>query len=223
MVFPAQHLFKIIKKFTNFLIEKTKNLKYLQKYLQVWFSNRRARLRKHTGSNNIPNMGPPMSALAMPQYSGNLNASNQPDVHQVPTHYNHLVQQTQHSGYASGFHPNASLMSQNYSGSVHFQPSFDYAAKSPNEEYKYPIDQKDYKYPVEQLKMSPPPTPQQTSTALSVQPSSALPTTAAKPYSEHMPESNWSQMYGHHQVYGPPNEYSQMQQNYINPNAKYWS
>lgn len=164
-----------------------------------------------------------MSALAMPQYSGNLNASNQPDVHQVPTHYNHLVQQTQHSGYASGFHPNASLMSQNYSGSVHFQPSFDYAAKSPNEEYKYPIDQKDYKYPVEQLKMSPPPTPQQTSTALSVQPSSALPTTAAKPYSEHMPESNWSQMYGHHQVYGPPNEYSQMQQNYINPNAKYWS
>lgn len=77
-------------------------------FIQVWFSNRRARLRKHTGSNNIPNMGPPMSTLSMPQYSGNLNNSNQTDVHHQ--HYDILAQQTQHSGYATGFHHNSGIM-----------------------------------------------------------------------------------------------------------------
>lgn len=186
---------------------------------QVWFSNRRARLRKHTGSNNIPNMGPPMSALSMPQYSGNLSNPNQADVHQIPNHYDHLVQQSQHSGYAAGFHHNAGLMPQNYSGSVHFQPSLDYGTKLANDDYKYSTDQ------ITKMSTSPPPsaTPQQTAVSVSAQPSSTLPT-AIKSYTEHMSESNWNhQMYGHHQVYGPPNEYSQMQQNYTNPNAKYWS
>lgn len=185
--------------------------------LQVWFSNRRARLRKHTGSSNIPNMGPPMSALSMPQYSGNLNNPNQTDVHQVPTHYDHLVQQSQHGGYAASFHHNAGLMPQNYSGSVHFQPSLDYGAKLANDDYKYATDQI-----TKMTTTPPPPPPQQNAVPVSAQPSSTLPT-AIKSYTEHMSESNWNQMYGHHQVYGPPNEYSQMQPNYTNPNTKYWS
>lgn len=165
-----------------------------------------------------------MSALSMPQYSGNLNNPNQTDVHQVPSHYDHLVQQSQHSGYASGFYPNAGLMPQNYSGSVHFQPSLDYGTKLPNDDYKYTNDQI--------IKMSttpplppPPPPPQQQQTAVSVsaQPSSTLPLAIKSDTEPHMSEANWNQMYGHHQVYGPPNEYSQMQQNYSNPNPKYWS
>lgn len=158
----------------------------------------------------------------MPQYSGNLNNPNQADVHQVPpSHYDHLVQQSQHSGYAPGFYPNAGLMPQNYSGSVHFQPSLDYGAKLPNEEYKYTNDQL--------IKMSttppppPPPPQQQTAVPVSVQPSSTIPLAIKSDAESHMSEANWNQMYGHHQVYGPPNEYSQMQQNYTNPNPKYWS
>lgn len=41
----------------------------------------------------------------MPQYpASNLNNPNQNDVHQVPAHYDQLVQQSQHTGYATGFH-----------------------------------------------------------------------------------------------------------------------
>lgn len=145
-----------------------------------------------------------MSALSMPQYSGNLNNSNSTDVHQVSTHYDHLVQPPQHSGYATGFHHNSGIMAQNYSGSVHFQPTVDYG-KLPNDEYKYSGEQ------LMKMTTSPPPPPPTT-----------IPT-AIKSYSDHMGEANWNQMYGHHQVYGPPNEYSQMQQNYPNPNSKYWS
>lgn len=188
---------------------------------QVWFSNRRARLRKHTGANNMPNMGPPMP-LAMPQYSSNINNPNQADVHQV-AHYDHLVQQSQHSSYGSGFHHNATagIMSQNYSGSVHFQPSVEYATKLPNDDYKYSSDQL--------IKMpTTPPLPASTlaptiGTSAAAAPSSTL-SSSMKTYTDHMNESNWNhQMYSHHQVYGPPNEYSQMQQNYVNPNPKYWS
>lgn len=168
-------------------------------------------------------MGPPMSALSMPQYSGNLNNPNQADVHQVPSHYDHLVQQSHGGGYASGFYPNAGLMPQNYSGSVHFQPSLgDYGTKLPNDDYKYTNDQ------IIKMSTTPPPPPapsaptQQQST-VSVQPSSTIPLAIKSDSEPHMSEANWNQMYGHHQVYGPPNEYSQMQQNYANPNPKYWS
>lgn len=182
---------------------------FISYYIKVWFSNRRARLRKHTGAGNMPNMGPPMPALSMPQYSGNLNNTNAPDVHQVATHYDHLVQQTQHSGgYATGFHHNTSIMPQNYSGSVHFQPTnVDYGKMTGDDYSKYTADQ------LTKIS-SPPPLPPSSSTS--------IPSTI-KSYADHMNESNWNQMYGHHQVYGPPNEYSQMQQNYTNPNSKYWS
>lgn len=177
-----------------------------QRISQVWFSNRRARLRKHTGASNISNMGPPMSSLSMPQYSGNPINTNASDVHQASAHYDHLVQQSQHSGgYSTGFH-NAGLMSQNYSGSVHFQPSTVDYAKMANEDYPKYSDQ------LIKTTTSPPPVAAVTSLPSSI-----------KSYSDHMSEANWNQMYGHHQVYGPPNEYSQIQQNYANPNSKYWS
>lgn len=108
-------------------------------------------------------------------------------------------------------------MSQNYSGSVHFQPSIEYGTKLPNEDYKYSSDQ------LTKISTTPPPPPiSQQTIATVAQPTSAIPT-SIKSYTDHMSEANWNQMYGHHQVYGPPNEYSQMQQNYSNPNAKYWS
>lgn len=211
-IYAAIYLFSLISPYGN--NNKRKPLISIQNP-QVWFSNRRARLRKHTGSNNIPNMGPPITGLSMPQYSGNLNNPNQADVHQVPSHYDHLVQQSQHGGYAPGFYPNTGLMAQNYSGSVHFQPSLEYGTKLPNEDYKYSSDQ------IAKMTTTPPPA-QQTAVSVSAQPSSTLPL-AIKSDTEHMAESNWNQMYGHHQVYGPPNEYTQMQQSYTNPNAKYWS
>lgn len=167
-------------------------------------------------------MGPPMP-LSMPQYSTNINNPNQADVHQMSTHYD-LVQQSQHSGYATGFHhnPTSGIMSaQNYSGSVHFQPTVDYGTKLPNDDYKYSSDQL-LKMPATPPPSMPPSSLAPSVVATSAPPTSALPTTI-KSYADHMNESNWNQMYGHHQVYGPPNEYSQMQQNYVNPNAKYWS
>lgn len=143
-----------------------------------------------------------MSSLSMPQYSGNPINTNASDVHQASAHYDHLVQQSQHSGgYSSGFH-NAGIMSQNYSGSVHFQPSTVDYAKMANDEYKY-SDQL-----IKMTGSPPPPAP---------------PTALPSSIKYDMSEANWNQMYGHHQVYGPPNEYSQIQQNYANPNSKYWS
>lgn len=144
----------------------------------------------------------------MPQYSGNSINTNPSEVPQTSAHYDHLVQQSQHSGgYSSGFH-NAGIMSQNYSASVHFQPNTpDYGKMTMNDDYaKYTSDQ------LIKMTTSPPPAASATS----------LPT-SIKSYSDHMSEANWNQMYGHHQVYGPPNEYSQIQQNYANPNSKYWS
>lgn len=176
----------------------------------------------------MSNMGPPMSALNMPQYSGNMSNTNTPDIHQMSTHYDHhLMTPSQHNtGYGGGFH-NSPIMSQNYPNSVHFQPTnVDYGKLSNDDYTKYAPD------PL--LKMSPPPPPpsslppipqtQIPSAAIATTgiPSPAIPTTI-KTYADHMNETNWNQMYGHHQIYGPPNEYSQMQQNYANANSKYWS
>lgn len=171
----------------------------------------------------MTNMGPPMSALNMPQYSGNMSNTNTPDVHQMTTHYDHLMTQSQHSGYGSGFH-NAPIMSQNYSSSVHFQPTTVDYGKMPNDDYtKYTTDPlAKMTPPPPPTSLAPPPQSQLMSATGGAIPSSTIPGTI-KTYSDHMNEANWNQMYNHHQIYGPPNEYSQMQQNYSNPNSKYWT
>lgn len=152
----------------------------------------------------MPSIGPQISALSLQQYSNNIppNASSS-DVYQMASHYDSLVSQAQHNTYPSTFqHP--TLMPQNYSGTMHFQHSMDYS-KMTNDDYKFTSDQL--------AKMT-----QQPTSPLSNQ---------IKSYTDHMNESNWNQMYGtaahHHQVYGPPNEYSQIQQGYGNSNVKYWS
>lgn len=157
-------------------------------------------------------MGPPMSSLSMPQYPTNPINTNVSDVHQASVHYDHLVQQSQHNGgYSTGFHNTGIMSPQNYTGSVHFQPTTVDYAKMNNDDYaKYTSDQ------LTKMTSSPPPPPPPSA------PTSSLPP-SMKSYSDHMNEANWNQMYGHHQVYGPPNEYSQIQQNYSNANSKYWS
>lgn len=150
----------------------------------------------------MPNIGPQISALSLQQYSGNLTNPSTTDVYQMASHYDNLVSQAQHTSYPSSFqHP--TLMPQNYSGTMHFQHNMDYSKMS-NDDYKFTSDQ----------------------LAKMTQPSSPL-SNPIKSYADHMNEANWNQMYGtthhHHQVYGPPNEYSQMQQGYGNANAKYWS
>lgn len=157
----------------------------------------------------MPNMGPPMSALAMPQYANNAINPNPSEVHQA-NHYDHLVQQSQHTAagsYPTGFHHNSSLLPQNYSGSVHFQQSsVDYAKIASDDYTKFTAEQ------LAKMTASPPPSASATSIPTSI-----------KTYTDHMADNSWNQMYSHHQVYGPPNEYSQMQTNYANSNTKYWS
>lgn len=150
-----------------------------------------------------------MSSLPMPQYGNNTINPNPSEVHQT-NHYDHLVQQTQHtptSSYPTTFHHNSTLLPQNYSGSVHFQQSTVDYTKMVNDDYT--------KFTAEQLaKMTSSPPP--------IIPTTPIPT-SIKTYTDHMTDNSWNQMYSHHQVYGPPNEYSQMQTNYVNPNTKYWS
>lgn len=86
------------------------NYKYLKNFIvkfQVWFSNRRARLRKHTGSNATPGIAG-YSALPMPQIpcpypGGEIPSLSQhhpqhPDAwhHQKYANYNQLMAQSQH-------------------------------------------------------------------------------------------------------------------------------
>lgn len=75
--------------------------------IQVWFSNRRARLRKHTGSNSTSSLAS-YSSLPMPQIScpypgGEIPTLSQhhaqhPDTwhHQKYSNYNQLMAQSQH-------------------------------------------------------------------------------------------------------------------------------
>lgn len=75
-------------------------------FFQVWFSNRRARLRKHTGSNSAPSLAG-YSSLPMPQISCPYPGSEIPSISQHPQHpdswhhqkyanYNQLMAQSQH-------------------------------------------------------------------------------------------------------------------------------
>ncbi|CAG4951814.1 unnamed protein product [Colias eurytheme] len=75
--------------------------------IQVWFSNRRARLRKHTGSNAAPSLSSysslPMPQIPCPYPAGDIPSLSQhhpqhPDAwhHQKYTNYNQLMAQSQH-------------------------------------------------------------------------------------------------------------------------------
>lgn len=74
---------------------------------QVWFSNRRARLRKHTGSNSTPGLASysslPMPQIPCPYPAGEIPPLSQhhpqhPDSwhHQKYANYNQLMAQSQH-------------------------------------------------------------------------------------------------------------------------------
>lgn len=79
--------------------------------IQVWFSNRRARLRKHSGSTMPP--GAQLSG-GMSQYP----TAN--DAYQMAASYD-LMSQSQNA-FASGFHNAAAFNAQNYAASsMHFQ------------------------------------------------------------------------------------------------------
>lgn len=82
--------------------------------IQVWFSNRRARLRKHSGS--VMAAGGQLSSgmSGMPQYP----TAN--DAYQMAASYD-LMSQSQNA-FASGFHNAAAFNAQNYAAtSMHFQ------------------------------------------------------------------------------------------------------
>ncbi|XP_034834812.1 protein gooseberry-like isoform X1 [Maniola hyperantus] len=75
--------------------------------IQVWFSNRRARLRKNTGSNSAPSLASystlPMPQIPCPYPAGELTSLSQhhpqhPDAwhHQKYANYNQLMAQSQH-------------------------------------------------------------------------------------------------------------------------------
>ncbi|CAH0400861.1 unnamed protein product [Chilo suppressalis] len=130
--------------------------------IQVWFSNRRARLRKHTGSNPSPSLAGysaiPMPQLPCPYPSGEIPTLSQhpqhPDAwhHQKYANYNQLMAQSQHlnQAFQSAAFPSTSgttfshLVSAN--GSTASQlldaavPRNDFARYPSNEVYNKPID-----------------------------------------------------------------------------------
>ncbi|CAD7089574.1 unnamed protein product [Hermetia illucens] len=83
--------------------------------IQVWFSNRRARLRKHTGAG-MSSMGPPLSSLSglpissMTQYSPTAPSS---DPHHQMAGYDLVAAQSQH-GFTAGSFQHPHFGGQNY-------------------------------------------------------------------------------------------------------------
>ncbi|XP_055384510.1 protein gooseberry-neuro-like [Condylostylus longicornis] len=159
--------------------------------IQVWFSNRRARLRKHSGSNGglvghgggslssgaagsmVSAMGPPLTAIgglpitSMTQYSATTPSSDNHPHHQMHHGYSDLVTPPQHGFTATGFHHQHShFTGQNYYHQDYSKLSMDDFTKLTAESVS---------------KMAP-----------------ALPTSSdgSNPYSTKLDNSNWSQTYG---------------------------
>lgn len=129
---------------------------------QVWFSNRRARLRKHTGSNATPSIAG-YSPLPMPQIpcpypateipSLSQHHSQHPDAwhHQKYANYNQLMAQSQHlnQAFQNAAFPSTSGSTFGHlvtNGPSHSQlleagvPRNDYARYPTNELYDKPIN-----------------------------------------------------------------------------------
>ncbi|XP_060804722.1 protein gooseberry-neuro isoform X3 [Amyelois transitella] len=132
--------------------------------IQVWFSNRRARLRKHTGSNTTPSLAGystlPMPQIPCPYPAGEIPSLNphhtqHPESwhHQKYANYNQLMAQSQHlnQAFQSAAFPSTSgstfghLVSGS-NGSAHSQlldaavPRNDYARYPANDIYNKPIN-----------------------------------------------------------------------------------
>ncbi|XP_026321373.1 protein gooseberry-neuro isoform X4 [Hyposmocoma kahamanoa] len=132
--------------------------------IQVWFSNRRARLRKHTGSNPAPSLASystlPMPQIPCPYPAGEIPPLSQhhpqhPDSwhHQKYANYNHLMAQSQHlnQAFQSAAFPSTSgstfghLVSGS-NGPSHSQildttvPRNDYPRYTSNDVYNKPIN-----------------------------------------------------------------------------------
>ncbi|XP_049875853.1 protein gooseberry-neuro isoform X2 [Pectinophora gossypiella] len=131
--------------------------------IQVWFSNRRARLRKHTGSNTSPSLASystlPMPQIPCPYPSGEIPPLSQhhpqhPDSwHHQKYNYNQLMAQSQHlnQAFQNAAFPSTSGATFGHlvsgaNGPSHSQildaavPRNDYPRYSSNEVYNKPIN-----------------------------------------------------------------------------------
>ncbi|XP_029712877.1 protein gooseberry-neuro isoform X2 [Aedes albopictus] len=200
--------------------------------IQVWFSNRRARLRKHAGSQMSTPLGS-LGSLPMAQYHPGVAsqesyqmaaAANYDFVSQNPASFSSGFQHGHFGG--QNFGPNAMGFHQNSQDFI--PPEY---TKMMNEEYIKPAHENSSS----SVKLSPTAT-HGASAALGDSYATKLSSVAAAAASSIAPqESSWSQSYPPHpgQSYGAnlgpgcpssataaPMEYHQMQQAYSN---KYWS